>query len=36
MAIFGPKNIAFLGTGILLVNYTGAIAATVFLPEVIN
>nr|UUA80539.1 putative prenyltransferase [Morus alba] len=32
-AIFGPKNIAFLGTGILLVNYTGAIAATVFLPE---
>ncbi|XP_024027490.1 uncharacterized protein LOC112093398, partial [Morus notabilis] len=32
-AIFGPKNIVLLGTGILLVNYIGAIAAAIFMPQ---
>ncbi|XP_024022019.1 homogentisate solanesyltransferase, chloroplastic [Morus notabilis] len=33
-AIFGLRKIAFFCTGILLVNYMGAIAAAIYLPQV--
>lgn len=30
----GVRNIAFLGSGLLLINYIGAILAAVYLPQV--
>ncbi|XP_024022020.1 homogentisate solanesyltransferase, chloroplastic-like [Morus notabilis] len=32
-AIFGSRNIAFVGTVLLLVNYTGAIVAGIYMPR---
>ncbi|GMN39642.1 hypothetical protein TIFTF001_008869 [Ficus carica] len=32
-ARFGPKNIVFISTGVLLVNYLGAMAAAIYMPQ---
>ncbi|XP_024027016.1 homogentisate solanesyltransferase, chloroplastic-like [Morus notabilis] len=32
-AIFGPKNIALLGTGMLFVNYMVPIVAAIYMPH---
>ncbi|PON82413.1 hypothetical protein TorRG33x02_217810 [Trema orientale] len=35
-AKFGVRNIAFLGIGLLLVNYIGAILTAIYMPQVFN
>ncbi|XP_024026997.1 homogentisate solanesyltransferase, chloroplastic [Morus notabilis] len=31
--IFGPRNVTFFGTGMLLLNYVGTIAAAIYMPQ---
>lgn len=35
-AMIGHRNIAFISTGLLLVNYIGAMAASIYMPQAFN